>query len=431
MIQHLLVFTPPLTPFLWAMAAVAADVSPAPFHQTTESALKQAHEQLWQHRVDAHGIIHDFVGALPTPDDCAQGRPNAIGWWSPIEDGPMFTGLYLPALCERARRSGAATDRAKAQRLAQGLMKCASVSDVPGFIARGVGTDGLCHYPLGSDDQTHPWFLGLHAYCQSGIPDAAERSTILSKMLEVAEVLQTHGWRCPADGAFKGDFRGGYTGHLFRDAARYLHLLKMMHNLTDAPVWQQRYDKARAEQPHGSSETRLQICAEGYARDHSAIAHIEDHQQWIYVGSQAALAGLIAMEKDAAVRRHYHTGLMTNVQASLKALDAFRQFDNHDTQVFGNADWRAVYSTWFPQPTQAEAERLSRIHDPAKRGGRKTYEQRLMQNPLAAAAIAALAKDGSGRNTIEQAIRHYDYSKLKMSTFFFAECAWYSLPFAP
>ena len=81
----------------------------------------------------------------------------------------MFTDLYLPAACERARRTGDAVDKDNVRRLMRGLIKCASVSDVPGFIARGIGTDGRCHYPLGSDDQTHPWFLGLHAYFTSGL----------------------------------------------------------------------------------------------------------------------------------------------------------------------------------------------------------------------------------------------------------------------
>jgi hypothetical protein len=53
-----------------------------------------------------------------------------------------------------------------------------------------------------------------------------------------------------------------------------------------------------------------------------------------------------------------------------------------------------------------------------------------MRNPLAAAAIVALSGDGAGRATIERAIRHYDYSKLHMSEFFLAECAYYALPVA-
>ena len=51
-----------------------------------------------------------------------------------------------------------------------------------------------------------------------------------------------------------------------------------------------------------------------------------------------------------------------------------------------------------------------------------------MRNPLAAAAIIALAGDGAGRDAVERTIRHYDYSKLHMSEFFFAECAYYALP---
>lgn len=202
----------------------------------------------------------------------------------------------------------------------------------------------------------------------------------------------------------------------------------VMQDLTGDSVWRQRYEKARDAKPHGSVETRVQICAEGYARDHEAISHIPDLQQWIYVGSQAALAALSAMENEPEVRLLYQDGLRANAHASLNALEVYRDFDNADTQLFGSADWRAVYSTWFPQPTQADAERLARIYDAEMRGGRKSYEQRLMQNPLAAAAITAMAGDGTGREVLEKVIRHYDYSKIKMSTFFFAECAWYALP---
>jgi hypothetical protein len=173
-------------------------------------AVEQAHKELWKNRVDKYGIILDFIGDLPTPEDCTLGRPNAIGWWSPIENGPMFTGLYLPAACERARRTGDPVDKSNASRMAQGLIKCASVSDVKGFIARGMGSDGKCHYPLSSDDQTHPWFYGLHAYLKSGIPSKEESKNITDKMKEVAEVFESTAWRCPCDGTFKGQFRNDF-----------------------------------------------------------------------------------------------------------------------------------------------------------------------------------------------------------------------------
>ncbi len=413
---------------LLLLSVAADDKKVLPFQTSVSIAVDQAHAELWNRRIDKHGVILDYVGETPTPEDCSLGRPNAIGWWSPIENGPMFTGLYLPAACERARRSGDAVDKANARRLAHGLLKCASVSDVPGFIARGLGTDGRCHYPLGSDDQTHPWFYGLHAYFTSSIPSDEERRQIAKKMREVADVLETTGWKCPCDGAFKGQFRGAFQGHLFRDAVRYLFMLRAMYDVTRDSVWLERYRKALAERPAKSDKTRVQICAEGYAPDHEAIKAIDEYQLWIYVGSQGALAKLVAMETDESLRAQYSAGLAVNARNALASVEAHKQFDNNDTKVFGNANWRVVYTTWFPQYTQAEAQKLSEIADKSKRGERKHYEAKYMRNPLAAAVIVALAGDGAERDAVERAIRHYDYSKLHMSEFLFAECAYYALP---
>jgi hypothetical protein len=391
-------------------------------------AIEKAHAELWDHRVDKHGIILDYVGEIPTPEDCQLGKPNAIGWWSPIENGPMFTGLYLPSACERARRTGAAADKANAKRLVEGLLLCASVSDVPGFVARGVGTDGKCHYPLGSDDQTHPWFLGLHAYCTSGLPTAEERKAIVKKMQEVADVLQSTRWKCPCDGAFKGQFRGGYQGHLVRDAVRYLYLLRAMHDVTQEKVWLERYQSALSEKPKGSDKTRAELCAEGFPHDREAIARLDEHQMWIYVGCQASLVRLIALETDEKIRAHYQSGLAVNAKNAIGPLEGYTKFDNADKQAFGHANWREGYPNWVPQKTQAEAEKVAQSGDKVKLGGRKSYEARFMRNPLAAAAIVAMGGDPTKRDSVERAIRHYDYTKLNMTEFFFAEVAFYALP---
>ncbi|MCY2976745.1 MAG: hypothetical protein NTW52_18970 [Planctomycetota bacterium] len=396
--------------------------------QTAAERIEQAHTVLWNKRIDQHGIVLDFIGEIPTPQDCSLGRPNAIGWWSPIENGPMFTGLYLPAACERARRSGDPIDKAKATRLAQGLLKCASVSDVPGFIARGMGTDGKCHYPLGSDDQTHPWFYGLHAYFMSGLASPKECDDIQRKMQEVANILEDTGWKCPCDGAFKGEFRGGFQGHLFRDAARYLFMLRAMHDVTHNQIWIERYQKALAERPTNSNLTRAEICAAGYPGDRESIKRLDEYALWIYVGSQASLAKLVAIESDESTREKYRSGLAINATNALVAMEVYAKFDNNDTQAFGHSNWRKGYATWFPQATQAEAKKLSEIGDKGILGGRKNYEARYMRNPLAAAAVVALSGGGTGRNAIERTIQHYDYSKLNMSEFFFAECAYYALP---
>ena len=386
------------------------------------------HAELWGRFIDTHGLIRDYVGETPTPEDCRLGRPNAIGWWSPIENGPMFTGLYLPAMCERARRSGDVSDAKDAGKLAWGLVTCASVSDVSGFIVRGVGTDGTCHYPMGSDDQTHPWFLGLHAYVKSGIPVDGERAAIVAKMVEVADVLESTSWRCPCDGAFKGQFRGRFTGRLFRDAVRYLHLLRTMHDVTGDPVWLDRYLGALAEKPRGSDKTRVEICGGGYPADRDVIANIDAHALWIYVGCQWALVELIAMDTDEAHLRHYRAGLAINADHARSAIDAYQVFDNNDDKVFGNANWREGYPTWFPQTTQADALRQAKTGDREKLGARKGYECRYMRNPLAGAVIIALAGNPAHRALVEQVICHYDYAKINMAELFFAECAYYALP---
>ena len=398
---------------------------PAP---TLDAAIEQAHARLWRERIDTHGVILDYIGELPTPEDCRLGRPNAIGWWSPIENGPMFTGLYLPAACERARRTGQAVDRSNARRLVQGLLKCASVSDVPGFIARGMGTDGQCHYPLTSDDQTHPWFYGLSAYLRSDIPTADERAAIIRKMSEVAGALQQYGWRPPCAGQFKGEFRGGFKGHLFRDAVRYLYMLRTMHAVTGDPVWLERYRTALAERAEQSDKTRIELCEAGYPYDRSAIANIDSTQLWIYIGCQASLAGLAAMESDPKLVASYRKGLDVNAAGALAAIEAYRQFDNNDNKVFGHADWRAVYgAAWFPQETQVDAHKLSEMADVAKAGERKTYERIYMRNPLAGATLIALAGHPEARETVARVVRHYDYSKLNMSELLFAETAYYAL----
>jgi endo-1,4-beta-xylanase len=423
-VNHPLLFdrqSKPKPAFDAVMKELTATVAPS-------RAIERAHAETWKRFVDEHGIVRDYVGDLPTPEDCRVGKPNAIGWWSPIENGPMFTGMYLSAMVERARRSGAAADKEQARKLSQGLLKCASVSDVPGFVARGVGSDGKCHYPLSSDDQMHPWFLGMHAYLQSDIPTTDERKVLVAKVREVADALESYGWKVPCDGAFKGDFRGGFKGEHFRDVVRYLHMLRATYEITGEAVWLERYRKALGEKPDKSAETRREVCALGCPRDLSFIPTIQKGQFWIYVGTQAGLARLAAVETDHVVQAAYRKGLAVNAAFAVPAAESYARFDNADQGFFGTADWRAANPTWFPQPTQKEAERLAKIVDYKKRGPRKNYEAMWMRHPLAAAAVVALAGDPAGRPAVLKAVSHYDYAKLNMAEFFFAECAYYALP---
>ncbi len=398
--------------------------------ETVVRAVTQAHNVLWNKFIGEDGLIHDFVGEIPTPEDCKLGRPNAIGWWSPIENGPMFTGTYLAAMCEKARRSGSAEDKTKAKKLARGLLKAASVSDVPGFVARGFATDGKSHYPLGSQDQTHPWFYGLYAYVKSGIPDEKERAEAVGKMVEVANALEKNDWKCSCDGTFKGENRGDFKSFRNHGVVMYLFNLMAMYDVTRENVWLERYRKALAEKSPADGKTRLEICAEGYLYDERTkqIPNAGSSLLWIYVSSQGGFAWLVKLEKDENIRASYIAGLKVNAEGSLAQVSKFKGFDNNDTKIFGNANWRDGYGPWFEQKTQQDAEKMAGRAIKEKLGWRKSYEVAHMRHPLASAAMVALGGCEKGYDLVRSAICHYDYSKLNMAEFFFAECAFYAMP---
>lgn len=125
-------------------------------------------EQIMNRFADSHGIITDYRGlkgeiVLPTPEECERNIPNAKGYWTPIENGGFFTGLYLLGQCRRYRQEKSENTRTLIRRLVGGLCKLQDVATVPGFIARGVGTDGKCHYKSSSSDQFFPWVIGVDA----------------------------------------------------------------------------------------------------------------------------------------------------------------------------------------------------------------------------------------------------------------------------
>ena len=119
--------------------------------------------------------------------DCRIGAAGArASRWPAFQSGgwcsPQLTRLAPPWSHRRShppRRSGSPADQAEARRLSQGLLKCASVSDVPGFVARGIGPDGRRHYPLSSDDQIHPWLLGPHAFFPHRTPSTSASPDLL------------------------------------------------------------------------------------------------------------------------------------------------------------------------------------------------------------------------------------------------------------
>ena len=107
------------------MQVIAADAA---------SAAELAHTEIWRRFIDSYGIMIDFADmdgkvSLPTPEECKLGKPNALGWWAPIENGAMFNGLYVDAAILRWKRTRSAEDAKKARKLMEARM--AALKKVP------------------------------------------------------------------------------------------------------------------------------------------------------------------------------------------------------------------------------------------------------------------------------------------------------------
>lgn len=74
------------------MLAAALSLRGAPFHASAGDAVRQAHTELCGRLLSPAGLLWDYVGELPTARDCAERRPNAMGWsedWEGFRNAPL------------------------------------------------------------------------------------------------------------------------------------------------------------------------------------------------------------------------------------------------------------------------------------------------------------------------------------------------------
>ncbi|MCE5238647.1 hypothetical protein LLH23_09155 [bacterium] len=397
---------------------------------TIDPAVQAAHNALWARFVDAYGVILDYVGldgelSRPTPEECALCQPNGLSWGAPNENGAFFGGVYLEGMVNRCLLTGRDEDRERARRIAGGLMLLATVGERPGFIARGVADDGHSHFPIGSNDQTTPWLVGLWRYVNSGGPDAAERDRIVAQMVEVVEVLRECDWRTPCDRP-PFDFRNSLAGMNFENAPRLPWVCLMMARLTGEAVWHERYETVLSAPDPNGGPTRLDICRRGM------IWERPGPYCWTAANSVTALRGLWEMEDDLARKQAYAEGLRHSAELAAESLPLALQFDHDDPRPF-SCNWRVANELWHEQRTVAEAVELGRRQYPrlAQESPRWSCEANNVREPLFAAWIVALCLDGelvaAHTPAIMQAVRHFQYDRLYLSHLFPAELAYYQL----
>jgi hypothetical protein len=397
--------------------------------RTAAIAVAVAHSEIWRRFIDEYNIMIDFAGldgsvALPTPEECREGKPNALGWWSPIENGAMFNGQYMDAMVNRWKQTGEEETAAKARRLMEGLLHLNNISDVPGFIGRGVTTDGKSHYPMGSNDQSFPWFAGLWRYLESGLATEDEHALIKAQLVKTADIIVGGNWQMPAEAPF--GIRGTFAGFSFEDSPRLLFVCKMMHALTGEEIWDTRYREA-LEERGGKDEilSRIEWCEKG-------MVFPGHRHSWTAAGGVVAVRGLWEMEKDEVLRSRYAQGLQASADEAMGSLEIARKWGNADTSYFEH-NWRVMNETWVPQTTEQEAQKLAeaQLRDFSKVSPRRGLETKLVREPTFAAWIVTLAPDPvilrERAAAVEQVIAHYDYDKLIYSQFFPVESAWWRL----
>ena len=393
------------------------------------AAVEQAHTEIWRRFIDKHGVMIDFTAldgsvALPTPEECRQGKPNALGWWSPIENGAMFNGMYLDAAVNRWRHTQSPDDAAKARRLMEGLLLLNSISERKGFVGRGVSTDGKSHFPMGSNDQTLPWFYGLWRFLESGLATKPERDRIVAKLVETAEVIVSLNWAMPAEPPF--GLRGTFADFAFDSAPRLLFVCRMLHAVTGEPKWETLYRRSLEERGGPDRANRLEICTRGM------VFHYARYHSWTSCSSVGVLRSLWELEQDAAVKAAFGRGLQASADLALKSLPLAARFDHNDPSTF-DPDWRMMNQFWTPQQTEQDAQNLA--HQQLKKflkvSPRRAKETEFVREPTAAAWVVTLAPDAAVLQQraaeVERVIAHYDYSRLYYSQFFWVESAWWRL----
>jgi hypothetical protein len=398
------------------------------------ASIERVHAELWRRFVDKQGVLLDFTElngsvSLPTPEECRAGKPNALGWWTPIENGAMFNGLYLDGAVNRALATGADQDKDRARRLAQGLLRLASCSAIKGFVGRGFADDGKTTWPMGSNDQTGPWFYGLWRYLDSGLADDELRQQIVAKLVEVADVLAQNGWRMPAEPPFH--FRGSFTSFGWSGPPRLLFVCKSMHQITGDATWDDRYRVALHEGPKGGGMTRLQICERGMVFEKKGQAKA-GRATWTGSPAAASLRGLWEMEQDEAVRTAFANGLRATAEMAVEGLDYRRKFLKDSPARF-DGDWRKLNAYWKPQKTEDEAAELARIQLKALHSLSPRRRDELVNAREAAFAawVITLCPDREVVKVHEPeilaTIAHFRADQLRFVSFFPLESAWWRL----
>ncbi len=368
--------------------------SPINTKSVTLQQLNKINDEIWKRFIDKWGIMLEYTdldGSLvyPTSEELLLGKPNALGWNTPLENGAMYGGMYIDGAIKRWQHTQTEEDANKVKKIASGLMYLSTVSPVPGAVVRGVGLDGKSYYLMGSDDQAGGWYYGIWRYLQTNLPDSLERKTITDKVISVSKAIVAMNWSLPSDPPFHK--RGTFITFDYQ-APRLLFVCKVCYELTKDEYWRNLYLKSLSERGGPQRLSRLQVTANGFASN--AVVG----SWWVRAVTIGCLHSLWELESDSTLKDAYRQGLELTANSAYNFVGMGYKLKQNDTSTF-NVDWRYLNDLWRPQATENESQAVAIAQIHLINQPRRIREDHAVRQASFAAWIVSLAPN---ENTLKR-----------------------------
>lgn len=378
-----------------------------------------------------YGHVLDYAKAdgsniYPTSTDCENSFPNPLGWWTPIENGGFFTGLYLSALTEKYKINPDESTKGEINTLLCGLFVLQDAGDTDGFIARGVSDDGKNCYKCSSEDQVCPWLLGMwKAYASEAVSDEL-KSEIKSRISKLSEGILKHGFCIPT--IWKEHVWGGFLGGDYRSCAKLLGLLRITYEVTKDIKWLDLYEKYGKEVVSGPF-TRFDVCYYGCGSD--MVKDTGLIQFWIHACSQLFVRELALLDKTR--ENVFLHSLDATAAVAVKFLDEYKTYLSLKGKSF-DCDWRKAGCIYTPVTTPEDGRLLALEQNKIWMRDivpERHNEHNVLGNMLFGALICSVSTNDIIRKytekKLDEALEIVDFAKLNLSYAFVAEGALYYL----
>ncbi len=384
---------------------------------TTPKQLDIMNNEIWRRFIDPWGIMYEYTDLdgtviYPTAEELLAGKPNALGWNTPLENGAMYGGMYIDGIIKRWEHTQKTEDALKVKKIAQGLMYLSTVSPVPGMIARGVGKDGTGYYLMGSDDQAGGWYYGMWRYLQTSIPDAAERKTIENKIVEVSKAIVALNWFLPSDPPFNR--RGTFISFDYQ-APRLLLVCKICYEITKDEYWNKLYQRMLYEKGGNPKLSRLEVATKGFASN--AVVG----SWWVRAVTIGCQRLLWEIETDSIIKSGYGQGLELTANSAFNFVGMGFKLKRNDTSVF-DINWRKLNELWKPQLTENESQDLAVKQFTLIVDTRRGREDHAVRQACFAAWVVSLAPNKMTFKRripdLKMLIEQFDYTNIYHSWFF-------------